>query len=99
MSFLRSATFLNARLTAHLRPSVTDHLRWIERAGRFKASPDFLAADVRSNGSGTVSLRLNQKAGTIEYVLSYSDVGTTPPKTGTVSLTVYHRGPPEPLAH
>jgi len=47
---------------------------------------------ILSNGSGTVSLRLNQKAGTIDYVLSYSDVGTTPPKTGSVSQAHIHFG-------
>src|SRR6266704_7008944 len=33
---------------------------------------------ILSDGTGTVSLQLNQKAGMIEYTLSYSKVGTTP---------------------
>ena len=47
---------------------------------------------VLSGGTGTVSLQLNQKAGTIDYTLSYSKVGTTPPKTGTVSQAHIHFG-------
>jgi hypothetical protein len=47
---------------------------------------------VLSDGTGTVSLGLNQKAGTIDYELTYSKVGTTPPKTGTVSQAHIHFG-------
>src|SRR5882724_5136660 len=47
---------------------------------------------VLSDGTGTVSLQLNQKVGMIEYTLSYSKVGTTPPKTGTVSQAHIHFG-------
>ena len=47
---------------------------------------------VLSDGAGTVSLQLHQKAGMIEYTLSYSKVGTTPPKTGTVSQAHIHFG-------
>src|SRR5258708_4918223 len=47
---------------------------------------------VLSDGTGTVSLQLNQKAHTIDYTLTYSNVGTTPPKTGTVSQAHIHFG-------
>jgi hypothetical protein len=47
---------------------------------------------VLSNGSGTAKLHLNQKAGTIDYTLTYSDVGTTPPNTGNVSQAHIHFG-------
>jgi hypothetical protein len=47
---------------------------------------------VLSDGTGTVSLQLNQKAGTIDYALTYSNVGTTPPKTGKVSQAHIHFG-------
>ncbi len=47
---------------------------------------------VLSDGTGTVSLYLNQKAGSIDYTLAYSNVGTTPPKTGTVSQAHIHFG-------
>jgi hypothetical protein len=47
---------------------------------------------ILSNGTGTVSLRLNQRAATIDYTLSYSDVGTHAPKTGSVSQAHIHFG-------
>ncbi len=47
---------------------------------------------VLSDGTGTVNLQLNQKASTIDYELTYSKVGTTPPKTGTVSQAHIHFG-------
>jgi hypothetical protein len=47
---------------------------------------------VLSDGSGTVTLKLNRNAGTIAYTLTYSNVGTTPPKTGTVSQAHIHFG-------
>ena len=47
---------------------------------------------VLSDGTGTVTLQLNQRAGTIDYELTYSKVGTTPPKTGTVSQAHIHFG-------
>ena len=45
---------------------------------------------VLSNGTGTVTLHLHQNS--IDYTLSYSDVGTTGPKTGTVSQAHIHFG-------
>lgn len=47
---------------------------------------------VLSDGKGTVKLDLDQKGGTIAYTLSYSNVGTTPPKTGTVLFAHIHFG-------
>jgi hypothetical protein len=47
---------------------------------------------VLSDGKGTVSLNLHEGAGTIDYTLTYSNVGTTPPKTGTVSQAHIHFG-------
>jgi CHRD domain len=47
---------------------------------------------ILSDGSGTVTLDLNRSAGTIAYTLTYSNVGTTPPKTGTVSQAHIHFG-------
>ena len=40
---------------------------------------------ILSEGKGTLVLTLDKDAGTITYTLSYSDVGTTPPSTGTVT--------------
>lgn len=47
---------------------------------------------VLSGGTGTATLDLDQKAGTITYNLTYSNVGTTPPQTGMVSQAHIHFG-------
>jgi hypothetical protein len=47
---------------------------------------------VRSDGNGTVKLDLDQKGGTVTYSLTYSNVGTTQPKTGTVLFAHIHYG-------
>jgi hypothetical protein len=47
---------------------------------------------ILSDGKGTASLNLNRKAGTIDYTLTYSNVGTTPPLTGTVTQAHIHFG-------
>ncbi len=47
---------------------------------------------IRSNGSGTLVLNLDRKAGTATFTLTYSDVGTTSPKTGTVTQAHIHFG-------
>jgi hypothetical protein len=47
---------------------------------------------VLSDGSGTVKLVLDKKAGTIAYTLTYSNVGTTSPQTGMVSQAHIHFG-------
>ena len=47
---------------------------------------------VLSDGTGTAKLDLDKNAGTITYTLSYSNVGTTPPKTGTVLFAHIHFG-------
>ena len=47
---------------------------------------------VLSNGSGTLRLSLDKHAGTATFTLTYSDVGTTPPKTGAVSQAHIHFG-------
>jgi len=47
---------------------------------------------VLSDGTGTLELDLDEKAGTATWTLTYSNVGTTPPKTGTVSQAHIHFG-------
>jgi hypothetical protein len=47
---------------------------------------------VLSDGKGTASLTLHRGAGTVDYTLTYSKVGTTPPKTGKVSQAHIHFG-------
>lgn len=47
---------------------------------------------VLSDGTGTVKLDLDQRGGTVAYTLTYSNVGTTTPKTGTVLFAHIHFG-------
>jgi hypothetical protein len=47
---------------------------------------------ILSNGRATAKLDLDQKAGTVTYTLTYSNVGTTPPLTGTVTQAHIHFG-------
>jgi CHRD domain len=67
-------------------------LNGFNELGSLPSATAFPTGAVLSDGTGTVSLQLNQKAGTIDYTLSYSKVGTTPPKTGTVSQAHIHFG-------
>ena len=56
------------------------------------AIPSGYTGAVLSDGRGTVELNLDKKAGAIAYTLTYSNVGTTPPKTGTVLFAHIHFG-------
>ncbi len=47
---------------------------------------------VLSDGTGTLQLNLNKNAKTATYILTYNHVGTTPPKTGKVSVAHIHFG-------
>src|SRR5215470_6945390 len=47
---------------------------------------------IRSNASGTLRLDLDRKAGTATFTLTYTDVGTTAPLTGTVTQAHIHFG-------
>jgi CHRD domain len=47
---------------------------------------------ILSDGAALVKLDLNQKAGTLAYTLTYSNVGTTPPLTGTMTQAHIHFG-------
>jgi len=47
---------------------------------------------VLTDGAGTANLVLNKMAGTVTFTLTYSNVGTTPPQTGTVSQAHIHFG-------
>jgi hypothetical protein len=56
------------------------------------SSPSGYTGAVLSDGKGTATLDLDKNAGTITYTLTYSNVGTTPPKTGTVLFAHIHFG-------
>jgi len=47
---------------------------------------------IRSNGSGTLRLNLDKNSGTATFTLTYTDVGTTAPLTGTVTQAHIHFG-------
>ena len=47
---------------------------------------------ILSDARGTLKLDLDEKAGTATWTLTYSDVGTTPPLTGTVTQAHIHFG-------
>jgi CHRD domain len=47
---------------------------------------------ILSDGTATAKLNLDEKAGTISYTLTYSNVGMTPPLTGTVTQAHIHFG-------
>ena len=47
---------------------------------------------ILSDGKGTLKLDLDEKAGKATWTLTYSNVGTTAPKTGTVTQAHIHFG-------
>jgi hypothetical protein len=47
---------------------------------------------IRSNGTGTLHLNVDKNAKTATFTLTYSDLGTTPPGTGTVTQAHIHFG-------
>jgi hypothetical protein len=55
-------------------------------------SPTTYTGAVLTDGTGTAKLDLNKNAGTVAFTLTYSNVGTTPPQTGTVSQAHIHFG-------
>ena len=80
----------------------TAHLKGVNEIGSIPTSvtvmttPSTVATGytgaVLSDGKGTAKLNLDKNAGTITYTLTYSNVGTTPPQTGTVSQAHIHFG-------
>jgi hypothetical protein len=73
----------------------TAHLRGFNEIGSIPSGAAYAQSytgAVLSDGKGTVKLDLDKSAGTIDYTLTYSDVGTTSPQTGTVSQAHIHFG-------
>jgi hypothetical protein len=56
------------------------------------AIPSAYTGAVLSDGTGTATLDLDQRASTITYKLTYSNVGATAPQTGMVSQAHIHFG-------
>lgn len=65
------------------------HLTGFEEIGTI---PSAYTGAVLSNGQAEARLELDRNAGTIAYTLSYSNVGTTPPSTGSVTQAHIHFG-------
>jgi hypothetical protein len=63
-----------------------------QEIGSLPTATAFPTGAILSKGSGTLHLTLDSKAGTATLTLTYSDVGTTAPKTGTVTQAHIHFG-------
>src|SRR5215475_13547981 len=63
-----------------------------QEIGALPTATAFPTGALLSKGSGTLRLSLDSKAGTARFTLTYSDVGTTAPKTGTVTQAHIHFG-------
>jgi CHRD domain len=73
----------------------TAHLKGFNEIGSIPNGPTYAQSytgAILSVGEGTATLDLDKKAGTIAYKLTYSNVGTTPPLTGTVRFAHIHFG-------
>ncbi len=76
----------------------TAHLKGFNEIGSIPTTtpaataPTGYTGAILSDGTGTATLDLDQKAGTIAYTLTYSNVGTTAPLTGTVLFAHIHFG-------
>lgn len=66
----------------------TARLNGFEELGAINAQTGAILSD----GTGTVRLHLDKKASMATFTLTYSDVGTTPPLTGTVTQAHIHFG-------
>jgi len=63
-----------------------------QEIGSLPTATAFPTGAILSKGTGTLRLSLDSKAGTATFTLTYSDVGTTAPKTGTVTQAHIHFG-------
>jgi CHRD domain len=76
----------------------TAHLKGVNEIGAIPTvtpaagAPTGYTGAVLTDGTGTAKLDLNKNAGTVTFTLTYSNVGTTPPNTGTVSQAHIHFG-------
>jgi hypothetical protein len=70
----------------------TAHLTGFQELGSAPTATTFPTGAILSDGTGTAKLDLDRKSGTIAYTLTYSNVGTTPPLTGTVTQAHIHFG-------
>src|SRR5215470_18962997 len=66
----------------------TARLNGFEELGAINAQ----TGAILSNGTGTLRIHLDKNAGMATFTLTYSDVGTTAPLTGTVTQAHIHFG-------
>ena len=93
---MRRHEFVGVTMAAFVMLSAADaqsqeyvaHLTGFNELGTINAQ----TGAVLSDGTGTATLDLDRQAGTINYTLTYSNVGTTPPLTGTVTQAHIHFG-------
>src|SRR5271168_388350 len=67
-------------------------LTGFEELGSLPSATAFPTGAILSDGTGTLKLDLDSKTSTITYKLTYSNVGTTAPLTGTVTQAHIHFG-------
>jgi len=67
-------------------------LTGFEELGSLPSATAFPTGAILSDGTGTLKLDLDSKTSTITYKLTYSNVGTTSPLTGTVTQAHIHFG-------
>jgi hypothetical protein len=67
-------------------------LNGFEELGSLPSATAFPTGAILSNGTGFAELLVNRSAGLISYTLTYDNVGTTAPLTGTVTQAHIHFG-------
>jgi CHRD domain-containing protein len=87
-----AAAVLTLAATYARAQEFTAHLTGFQELGAAPTATTFPTGAILSDGTGTAKLDLDRKAGTITYTLTYSNVGATPPLTGTVTQAHIHFG-------
>jgi hypothetical protein len=67
-------------------------LSGFQELGSLPSATAFPTGAILSDGTGTLSLKLNENTGSIDFTLTYSNVGSTSPMTGMVSQAHIHFG-------
>jgi hypothetical protein len=85
---LATILVLSARY-AYAAEEFVAHLNGFQEVGGVGAGQ---TGAIRSNGTGTLRLSLNEKAGTATFTLTYSDLGSPPTPPRTVTQAHIHFG-------
>lgn len=70
----------------------TARLTGFQELGSLPSATAFPTGAILSDGTGTATVDVDKSSGTVTYKLTYSNVGTTPPLTGTVTQAHIHFG-------